>query len=71
MPRRSGEVTLVLLDYFGSRADYLARFKINVDVPPRDPAGLVIFNSSFEMENERFWSIPTQFGNVPASGRMV
>ncbi len=54
MPRRSGGVTLVLRDYFGSRADYLARFQINVEVPPRDPLGLVIFSSSLETENERF-----------------
>ena len=50
---------------------YLARFKINFEVPPIDPLGLVIISTSFEMENERFWSIPTQLGNVPASGRRV
>ncbi len=51
---QSGRVTLVFGDYFGSRGDYLARFKINVEVPPRDPLGLMIFSSSFEMEKKRF-----------------
>jgi hypothetical protein len=48
---------------------YLMRFKINFEVPPVDPLGLVIISTSSEMENERFWSIPTQLGNVAASGR--
>ena len=71
VPHQSGRVTLVLRDYFGSRADYLRRFKINVVVPPRDPLGLMIFSSSFEIEKKRFWSTPPPVGNVAASGRTV